>query len=227
MQRSFLTYILLGVLPFVFSGCALISDLFTPQQDYIDASNDRLVQWIDAPRVRVGVELIIQVSVPDENAKPNLMKVQVDQAGEITLSYLLTKPVYCDGLTKEALKEKLTTLYQTYINRPQVTVEYAPFSSQPGVTSPYGFVTVLGEVNAAGPVNIPQTQDLTVTKAIQMAGGLRPFADKERIRVSHCERDGRITRTMVNLNEIGERGLIDKDIKLKPGDVVFAHEVRW
>ncbi len=218
---------MMSALPLVFSGCTLVQDLFAPQQDYIDAADDRLVQWIDAPRVRVGVELIIQVSVPEEGTKPNVMTVQVDQAGEITLSYLLTKPVYCDGLTKEALKEKLTALYKTYINEPQVTVEYAPVSSQPGVTSPYGFVTVLGEVNAPGPVNIPQTQDLTVTKAIKMAGGLRPYADKERIRVSHCERDGRITRTMVDLNEIGERGLIDKDIKLKPGDVVFAHEVRW
>ena len=40
-------------------------------------------------------------------APPTTMNVLVDQKGEITMPLLLQEPVVCDGLTLEALKQKL------------------------------------------------------------------------------------------------------------------------
>jgi protein involved in polysaccharide export with SLBB domain len=150
------------------------------------------------------------------------MQAQVDEKGEITLPYLLQKSVACNGLTLEDLKQKLVKAYEEYIKQPQVTVTFAPFDGR-GV-SPWGTVTVLGEVAVPGPVNMPSTRDLTLTKVLQAAGGLRPFANKTQIRVTRCDKDGNQTKTIVNLNEIGEKGRIDKDIPLKAGDVVWVPE---
>jgi protein involved in polysaccharide export with SLBB domain len=91
--------------------------------------------------------------------------------------------------------------------------------------SPYGFVTVLGEVVNPGPVNMPPTMDLTVTKALQMAGNTKPFANKRNVLVTRRAQDGSLTRTEVDIVEIGEMGRIDKDVVLRPGDVVFVREI--
>ena len=204
------------------SGCKSIVSLFEKEEP-IDTSV--VAQWWDGPRIRPGVGLIVQVAAIGQD-KPIEMNVQVDQNGQVTLPYLLQAPVLCDGLTLEALKSKVTKAYQEYILQPQISVQFAPFDMRLGV-SPYGTVNVLGEVMNPGPVNMPPTMDLTVTRAIQAAGGLKPFADRERIRVTRCEKDGTQKRTMVDLVEIGEKGRIDKDMVLKPGDIVYCHEIRW
>ncbi len=186
-----------------------------------DPSEEMVVYDDGVPRVRPGVVMVIQVGAASQ--APSSMQVQVDQKGEITLPYLLQEPVYCEGLTLEVLKQKLVKAYQVYIKQPVVTVAFVPVDGNNGV-SPYGAVTVLGEVGQPGPVNMPATMDLTVTKALQLAGGTRPFADKKRIRVTRCDKDGNKKRTIVNLTEIGEEGMINKDIILRAGDVVWVPE---
>ncbi len=178
-------------------------------------------EWVDpTPRVLPGVGLIVGVGAGA--GKPVTMEVLVDENGNITLPHLLQSPVACDRLTLEALKKKLTKLYSEYYKQPQISVTFAPYDGK-GV-SPWGTVTVLGEVVSPGPVNMPPTMNLTVTKVLQAAGGLRPFADKSRIRVSRCDKDGNRTTYMIDLVEIGEKGRIDKDIALRAGDVVWVPE---
>ena len=130
----------------------------------------------------------------------------------------------CNKLTLDALKQKLVKAYSEYYKQPQITVTFAPYDGK-GV-SPWGTVTVLGEVVSQGPVNMPPTMDLTVTKVLQEAGGLRPFANKAKIRVTRCEKDGSKTITIVDLEEIGKEGRVEKDIALRAGDVVWVPE-RW
>ena len=119
-------------------------------------------------------------------------------------------------------RKKLIKAYSVYYRRPQISVTFAPFDGR-GV-SPWGTVTVLGEVANPGPVNMPSTMDLTVTKVIQAAGGLKPFADRTKIKVTRCDKDGKQTKTYVDLNEIGKEGRIDKDMVLRPGDVIYVYE---
>jgi protein involved in polysaccharide export with SLBB domain len=176
--------------------------------------------WFEGGRVRPGIALIVQVG--SLASQPVTMQVFVDQNGDITLQHLLQAPVACDGLTLEALKQKLVKVYSEYYKQPQVSVTFAPYDGK-GV-SPWGTVTVLGEVNMPGPVNMPSTMNLTVTKVLQAAGGLKPFADKKKIRVSRRDRDGNVEKFTVDINEIGRNGRIDKDIPLHAGDVVWVPE---
>ena len=178
-------------------------------------------QYFDGPRVRPGIALVVVVSAGG-SAQPATMQVQVDQSGNLTLPLLLQSPVACDGLTLDALRQKLVKLYSDYYKQPQVTVTFAPYDGR-GV-SPWGTVTVLGEVASPGPVNMPSTMDLTVTKVLQAAGGLRPYANKSNIRVSRRDKDGRKTTYVIDLIEIGEKGRIEKDIVLRAGDVVWVPE---
>ena len=176
--------------------------------------------WWDRPRMRTGVALVVEVGAI--GMSPNTMNVTVDQNGNITLPHLLEKqPIACVGLTLEALKQKLVRAYMKYYRQPMVMVTFAPYDGK-GV-SPWGSVTVLGEVGKPGPVNMPASMGLAITKVLKSAGGCKPSADKTRIRVTHCDKDGKQTRTYVNINEIGKKdGCVDKDMPLRPGDVVWV-----
>ena len=178
-------------------------------------------KYWDGPRIGPGMALIVQVGSSTAEAKQ--MPVLVDQNGSITLSYLLQSPVPCDGLTLDGLTKKLVKAYSEYIRQPQISVMFGEYDARTGV-SPYGTVTVMGEVANPGPVNMPPTMDLTVTKVLQVAGGLKPFADKTKVIVSRRDKDGNLSRIRVDLREIGEGGRSEKDIILRAGDVVNIPE---
>ena len=208
---------LLAVFCILLCGCETFKDVFHEKEN---VDYDVVATWWDGPRIRAGVALVVQVG--SVAAPPVTMSCLVDQNGEITLQHLLQAPVACDGLTLEALKQKLVKAYSVYYRQPQVTVTFAPYDGK-GV-SPWGTVTVLGEVGNPGPVNMPSTMDLTVTKVLQTAGGLKPFADRSGIIVTRCDKDGNQTRTRVDINEIGKDGRVDKDMTLRAGDVVWVPE---
>ena len=209
----------LSVICAVLCGCETVREFFGGGDQKVDSAV--VATWWDGPRIRPGVNLIVQVGVVA--GTPTVMNVLVDQNGAITLPYLLKEPVLCDGLTREALKQKLTKAYLEFLRQPMITVTFGPFDGRTGV-SPWGTVTVLGEVGRPGPVNMPSTMDMTVTKVLQEAGGCRAFADKSAILVTRCDKDGNQTKTRVDIKEIGKDGRIDKDMLLRAGDVVWVPE---
>jgi len=199
------------------TGCETLLDSMREKQTVDSAV---VATWWEGPRIRPGVQLSVQAG--PVGAAPTRMDVIVDQNGAVTLPLLLQEPIKCDGLTLEAFKQELVKAYAHYYRQPVITVTFAPYDGR-GV-SPWGTVTVLGEVANPGPVNMPATMDLTVTKVLQAAGGCKPFADKSSIRVTRCDKQGNQTRTIVNINEIGKDGRVDKDIPLRAGDVVWVPE---
>ena len=198
-------------------GCETFKSVFLEKEN---VDSDVVATWWDGPRIRPGIALVVHVG--SVAAPPVTMECLVDQNGDITLQHLLQGPIACDGLTLEALKQKLVKAYSVYYRQPQVTVTFAPYDGK-GI-SPWGTVTVLGEVGNPGPVNMPATMDLTVTKVLQSAGGLKQFADRSGIIVTRCDKDGNQTRTRVDINEIGKDGRVDKDMSLRAGDVVWVPE---
>ena len=176
----------------------------------------------DSPsRGRIGrVFLVVQVSVVCEPTRT--MDLMVDPKGMLTVPdpTLQIPAVACDKMTTEELQQELVRRYQQYILQPQVTVRFGQIDD--GGVSPYGFVRVMGMVSRPGPVNMPATRCLTLTQAVQAAGGLRPFANKERIQVTRREKDGSKTKFFLDYDAIGQGGA--EDIRLRSGDVVYAHE---
>ena len=218
MAKKSLVGILLSLAFACLCGCETLNTLIHNDEERVDPTF--VAKWWDGPRIQPGVSLVVQVGTA--SAPPTVMNVVVSQKGDITLPLLLQGPVACDGLTLEALTEKLVKAYSVYYRQPLITVTFAPYDGR-GV-SPWGTVTVMGEVMRPGPVNMPPTMDMTVTKVLMEAGGCKPFADKSAVRVTRCDKDGSMTRTTVNLNEIGKDGRIDKDMPLRAGDVVWVPE---
>ena len=208
------SYIMLITMLLGMVGCVSLSQ--EPSDQSVDA--DVLATYFDGPKVRPGVALAISVTATGTQGQA-AKQYFVDADGYIAME--LVGQIKCDGLTLVGLQQKITAAYKEFFLDPHVTATFI-YQSGGGMISPWGTVTVLGEVNRPGPVDVPSTMDLRVTRALQLAGGATGIADKRNIRVTRCDKDGKQTKTTVNLIEIGEEGRPDKDMLLKAGDVVWV-----
>lgn len=177
-----------------------------------------LATYFDGPKVRPGIALGISVTAVGA-ASRDTKQYFVDAEGCITMELVGT--IKCEGLTLVELQQKIAAAYKEYYIDPSVT---ATFIYKPGenMVSPWGTVKVLGEVHRPGPVDVPSTMDLTVLKALQLAGGVTSIADKSSVQVTRCGKDGRQTKTKVDIIKIGRDGRPDMDMLLRAGDVVWV-----
>ena len=208
------SYILFLAVFLGIAGCQ--SFLYDTSENNVDA--EVLATYFDGPKVRPGVALAISVTATGAEGQA-AKQYFVDADGYIAME--LVGQVKCDGLTLVGLQQKITAAYKEFFLDPHVTATFI-YQAGGGMISPWGTVTVLGEVTRPGPVDVPSTMDLRVTRALQLAGGTTGIADKRNIRVTRCDKDGKQTKTTVDLIEIGQDGRPDKDMLLKAGDVVWV-----
>ena len=202
----------------VSGGCKSLWEKVVGQEE-TSVDVDQLATYFEGePKVRPGVALSISVTATGSSAK-SANQYFVDAEGYITMD--LIGRIRCDGLTLVGLQEKIAAAYKEYLLEPHVTATFIYQAGQ-NMVSPWGTVTVLGEVGKPGPVDVPSTLDLRVTRALQLAGGVNPIADKRRVQVTRCDKDGKRTKTKIDLLEIGEEGRPDKDMLLRAGDVVWV-----
>ena len=205
-----------GLLSVGLGGCIFLDFLEGGKKDNVDPNV--LATYFDGPKVRPGVALGISVTAVGADGSTQ-KQYFVDADGNISME--LIGQVKCDGMTLVGLQKKLESAYKKYYLKPNVTVTFIYQAGQ-NMVSPWGTVTVLGEVARPGPVDVPSTMDLRLTRALFLAGGMTAIADKRRVQVTRCDKDGKQTKTKVDLVEIGEEGRPDKDMLLKAGDVVWV-----
>jgi polysaccharide biosynthesis/export protein len=80
-------------------------------------------------------------------------------------------------------------------------------------------VSVIGQVTKPG--ELVMGHDLTVMQALSQAGGLTPYADEDRIIILHREQ-GKETSIPFPYSDVAHGDDLDKDIVLRPGDVVVV-----
>jgi polysaccharide biosynthesis/export protein len=170
------------------------------------------------PLLRTGLLLGFSLRV-GERIEVEPMRMQIMDKGELTFPMIGT--VACDGLTLQQLKRVLEERYGTFFRDPAIFLE---FHYEPNSVSPWGRVLVQGRVAGEGWVNIPPTRDLTVSRAIQVAGGYASSAKKSAIIVTRRKSGGDKEVLRVNLERVGRKGEIERDIRLLPGDVVYVPE---
>lgn len=173
------------------------------------------------PQLRVGLTLRVSVMVGDKAEVPEVTR-QITGKGEIDLPFVGRVP--CAGLTLPQLKTKLVKLYGDFLRDPEVTAEFAYGADG---ESPWGKVRVMGHVGSEGWINIPPTRDLTVLRALQLSGGVRPGAKRSSVRVTRNFPDGSKKTFRVDLDEMGRKGDTEQDIPLLPGDVVWVEQSKW
>jgi polysaccharide export outer membrane protein len=125
----------------------------------------------------------------------------VDAGGNVNLPLIGTVPAR--GSTTQQLSQRITArLKQGYVREPHVTVEvetYRPFF-------------ILGEVTTPG--QYPYVADMTVEKAIAIAGGFAPRAYKQTVELTHTARGQQI------------KSDVPLSYPLRPGDTLLVKE-RW
>ncbi len=201
----------------MWGGCRALQIFRGDPEDYGDKAQSATE---GDPKIKPGLALRIQVTASGEAAVPDSVR-DVDVNGAIQMPHV--GPIKCEGLTVVELQEKIKDAYKQFYIDPQVSVSFA-YHEGSGLKSPWGEVLVMGQVARPGPVNMPSTMELNVTRALMMAGNLTPLAKKDEVIVTRRLQDGKLKKFTVDIEQVGREGRTDLDIKLKPGDVVYVPE---
>jgi protein involved in polysaccharide export with SLBB domain len=173
-----------------------------------------------APTLQPGLVVSISVFAGDHK-EVNESEKRISSSGTLTLPLVGTLRV--GGMTVDEVSELLRTRYSEFLRAPVVDVELRV--GEDGETlHPWGHVTVLGRVMRPGRIGIPATQDLTLSMAIQLAGGFDTSAKLTEIRVTR-QNGPKDKRTLeVDIKEVGADGAGSQDVQLQTGDIVYIPE---
>jgi protein involved in polysaccharide export with SLBB domain len=177
----------------------------------------------DVVRLRPGLMVSMSVLVAGK-AEISEPAKRVSDGGTVVLPLL--GEVQVADLTLDELQNHLSERYARFFIQPQVILDFVREAGAEGI-SPWGFVTVLGRVKTPGRVAIPATRDMTVSGAIQQAGGFATSARAAGILVTRSMPDGRTETRTINLHAVGAAGRLDEDIILEANDVVFVPEAMF
>jgi polysaccharide biosynthesis/export protein len=131
----------------------------------------------------------------------------VDHKGHIQFPFAGLLAV--EGLTEEQARTLLSEKLAKYIASPNVTLRVQSYRSKR--------VYIDGEVKSPGLQAINDIP-MSLTEALNRAGGLLPTADQSRIAV---ERDKQ--RYDINIRELMQKGIDPTTVMLAPGDLVRVH----
>ena len=132
------------------------------------------------------------------------------------ISTPLVEDMVAVGKTPSELARDIEEVLKTYIKQPQVNVIVTNFQ---GVFE--GQVRVVGQ--AANPQAIPYREGMTLLDVMIAVGGLGEFAAGNRAMLVRNE-DGTVTEYRVRLNDLMNKGRINENVAMRPGDVIIIPE---
>lgn len=147
---------------------------------------------------------------------------RISHSGKIGLPLLQNVDVGDKDI--EGIEEMLTEAYSQYYVAPLVNIEFVGDTKDPS-QSPWGYVTMMGNIASPGPLAMPPTQLLTISGAVKLAGGLAASANKGSIRIfrPHPDEDS-MEVIRVDLDVLAKKGKHAEDVSLRAGDVVYIPE---
>lgn len=151
---------------------------------------------------------VLQITVWKEDGMDR--EVQVLSDGTITFPLIGTVEV--QGKTLAELQLAIKEGLESVIPSASVTVS---------VNAPLGHkASILGQVQKPGEFVL--TSSIGVMQLISQAGGLTPYADDNKITIIRRTAEGNKEVIEFPYKKISRGKELDKDIDLKPGDVVFV-----
>lgn len=158
---------------------------------------------IDPKSYMIGSQDVVFVKVWREQELTGLYTVRPD--GKISMP--LAGDIAADGITPEALKDRIVTALAVYMTRPEVMIEIRQVNSKR--------YHITGEVGRPGAY--PLITATTVLEALSLAGGLRDFANGKKIVIM---RNGE--RLKFNYKDVTRGKNMEQNIRLEPGDHVIV-----
>jgi len=155
----------------------------------------------------IGPGDILDISVWKEAALTKQVAVLPD--GFIT--FPLIGPIKAQGYTVQRLEQIIAEKLTRFVPHPNLSVAVKQVRSL--------HVYVIGKVNKSGRFEL--NAKVTVLQALAMAGGLNPFAKKNKIRIFRHE-NGNTVIFNFDYSAVARGRQLDDNILLKRGDVVVV-----
>ena len=163
-------------------------------------------------------------NVPEYSGKNGQHQIQID--GALNLPLIGNVPV--QGMTLDKAKELIQEEYGEYLQIPIVNLNL--LAARPLK------IAIAGEVQHPGSYTISPivsqgdnsksaTQLPTVTKALQVAGGVTSAADIRQIKIRRLQLNAPEQLININLWELLQSGNLVQDISLRDGDTLFVPSI--
>ncbi len=178
----------------------------------------------DSIPLRVGYRVSLRI-VED---KEKTLSLLVQDSGDLVAPHLGL--VRAAGLTcKKIAYNMKRELEKQYFQQATVivSIESIPRNlsggAGPGVSE--DFFTVFGQVARQGKYEMFADEELSVSHAILKAGGFAPFALTKDVRIIRkVKTESKPVEIHVNVDEIMTKGRLEKDIIVRPNDVIIVKE---
>lgn len=155
----------------------------------------------------IGAGDVLDISVWKDEAQTKTVVVLPDG----TISFPLIGEVVAEGKTVSQLKDEIRQKVSHFVPDPVLTVIVHQVNSM--------LIYVVGRVN--NPNRFLLSTNVNVLQALTMAGGLNPFAKRDKITVMREEAgDTRIYK--FNYDEVAAGENLQQNIRLRRGDVVVV-----
>jgi polysaccharide export outer membrane protein len=130
------------------------------------------------------------------------------------ISTPLVEDLVAVGKTPSQLAREMEKALSDYIRSPQVNIIVI------NPVSTFSQIKVIGEV--ARPQSIPYREGLTTLDVLLAVGGLTQFAAGNRAKIVRKGDDGKEVEIKVKLASLVNKGKINENVPLKPGDVLIV-----
>jgi len=197
----------ISALTLIVAGCASVDQ--TPESA---AGAAQPIATIEGD-YRIGVDDRVQVTVW---RNPEL-SVTAPVRPDGKLSVPIIGDVQAGGRTPSEVAESIKKRLSEYIREPNVAVILTELRSHEFLTR----VRVTGAVRT--PRSMPHRQGMTVLDAVLEAGGVNDFASPNRARLYRKVKD-KTEVFEVGLGDILNKGRLETNFLLKPGDVITVPE---
>ena len=156
---------------------------------------------------QIGAGDVLDISVWKDEAQTKTVVVLPDG----TISFPLIGQVVAEGKTVAQLTEEIRQKVSQFMPDPVITVIVHQVNSM--------LIYVVGRVNNPGRFLL--STNINVLQAITMAGGLNPFAKRDRITIMREEGE-KTTILPFNYDEVAVGENLQQNIRLRRGDVVVV-----
>lgn len=151
------------------------------------------------------------------NEADTFVERRINTDGTIDVPFLKEDSlVKIAGMTMTEAQVELAKRFGAYFKTPQVSVEIKGYAERR--------VYVDGSVGRTGPVPIPPEEDITLKKALAMAGGILRGGNRSAVILRRKQADGSVRTFEINVSKIEEGA--EPDVLLEDDDQVFVRESR-
>ena len=156
----------------------------------------------------------IRVGVINEN--DTVIERRINPDGTIDVPFL-KQLVPVAGLTITEAQDLLTKRFSRYFKQPQLIIAIVAYAERR--------VYISGYVGRAGPVTIPPEENLTLGKALSIAGGIQARGRRSDVAIKRLKPDGETEVILKDMRKIDSGD--EPDFILQDEDAIYVEDSRF